>query len=439
MKRFLICALLAWAIAPMASFAQYTAAVLEINSKDGVYAVGDSIKVWVNVTPECGEVQEFIVQEDMLRDIKKEELRLAVGRHLLYADVCTKPVNYVFSFGEPGAGRNYKKVSLVGAIVAPETMTPGYQAPKDLKKFWTGQIKEMRKLPLDAKLTPVPQDYNSEVVSFDLEIPMHEGAPVRAYIAYPKNADLKSLPIVILAHGAGVKGRWAQCNLKGTVENAAKYSGSIAIDINAHGMLNGQPQSYYDELEETRLKKYSSWSFTGHDDFYFRLMYLRMVRVLDYAATLPQWDKKRVFVYGESQGGAQAAALAGLDKRVTAINLRVPAFIDVAGLYHNRKGGWPGTYAKNPQKYADILPYYDGALLLSMSKAKMFIEAGLVDYTCPPSCVAAGFNNAKSKDKVILFFPYRPHHEDRMPKEIRQRWKEEIKTPRENFRKEYLN
>ena len=70
MKRFLICALLAWAITPMASFAQYTAAVLEINSKDGVYAVGDSIKVWVNVTPECGAVQEFTMQEDMLRDIK---------------------------------------------------------------------------------------------------------------------------------------------------------------------------------------------------------------------------------------------------------------------------------------------------------------------------------------------------------------------------------
>ena len=438
MKRLLVCVLLAWAVAPFASFAQYTAAVLEINSKDGVYAVGDSIKVWAKVSADCAPVQEFMVQEDMLRDIRKEELKLTPGRHLVYADVCSKPVNYVFSFGEPGADRDYKKVSLVGAIVAPETMTPGYEAPKDLKKFWAGQIKAMRNLPLDAKLTPVPQDYNSEVVSFDLEIPMHEGAPVRAYIAYPKNADPKSLPIVIMAHGAGVKGGWAQSNLKQSVESAAKYSGAIYIDINAHGMLNGQPQSYYDELEEKKLKNYSSWSFTGHEDFYFRLMYLRMVRVLDYAASLPMWDKKRVFVYGESQGGAQAAALAGLDKRVTAINLRVPAFIDVAGLYHNRKGGWPGKYAENPQKHAKILPYYDGALLLSMSKAKMFIEAGLVDYICPPSCVAAGFNNAKSKDKTIVFFPYRPHHENRMPEDIRQRWREEVKVPREQFRKNYL-
>lgn len=440
MKRLLISVLLAWAVAPVASLAQYNAAVLEINSKDGVYAVGDSIKVWVNVMPWCCDVQEFIVQEDMLRDIRKEALRLTAGRHLVYANVCDKPVNYVFSFGEPGAGRDYKKVSLVGAIVAPETMIPGYTAPKDLKKFWTKQIKRMRELSLECKLTPVPQNQvkNPDILCFDMEITMHEGAPVRGYIAYPKNADPKSLPIVIFAHGAGVKGGWAQSTVKNVVANATRGKGSIALDINAHGMLNGQPQSYYDELEDKKLKNYSSWNFTGHEDFYFRLMYLRMVRALDYAASLPQWDRKKVFVYGESQGGAQAAALAGLDKRVTAVNLRVPAFIDVAGLLHDRKGGWPGKYAEKPQKYAKILPYYDGALLLAMSKAKMFVEAGLVDYICPPSCVAAGFNNAASKDKVLVFFPYRPHHEDRMPDEIRHRWREEIKVPRDQFREDYL-
>ena len=72
MKRFFICALLCLAICPFASYAQYTAALLEINSKDGVYAIGDSIKVWANVLPECGSEQEFTVQEDMLHDVLKQ-------------------------------------------------------------------------------------------------------------------------------------------------------------------------------------------------------------------------------------------------------------------------------------------------------------------------------------------------------------------------------
>ena len=77
MKRYLISVLLIWALAPYVSFAQYTAAVLEINSKDGVYAVGDSIKVWAVVTSDCGAVQEFTVQEDMLHDVLKQEMRLS--------------------------------------------------------------------------------------------------------------------------------------------------------------------------------------------------------------------------------------------------------------------------------------------------------------------------------------------------------------------------
>ncbi len=425
---------------PFVSNAQYTAAQLEINSSDGVYALGDSIKVWADVTPECQAVQEFIVQEDMLRDVIKKEFRLPVGRHLVYADVCTKPVNYVFTFGESGADRDYRKSSIVGAIVCPDAMVPGYDKPKDLKKFWKRQVKQMRKMPLEYKLTPVPEDQidNKDVSCFDLEISMPEGAPVRGYIAYPKNVEPKSLPIVIIAHAAGVKGSWCKSDIKTVVAAATRYNGAIALDINAHGMLNGQPQEYYEQLEKNELKDYSSRELMGHDDFYFRLMYLRMVRALDYAVSLPQWDRKRVLGYGESQGGAQIAALAGIDKRVTAINLRVPAFMDVAGLLLERRGSWPVKYSSDPQIYEDVLPYYDGAILLSLSKAKMFIEAGLVDYTCPPSCVAAGFNNARTRDKSIVFFPYRPHHEHKMPENCYNRWKHENRSVREQFIKEYL-
>ena len=70
MKRLLFFLLLVAAPA----YAQYTSALLEIDRKDGVYAVGDSIKVWVNVTPECASVQEFTMQEDMLHEIVQKLL-----------------------------------------------------------------------------------------------------------------------------------------------------------------------------------------------------------------------------------------------------------------------------------------------------------------------------------------------------------------------------
>ena len=64
------------------------------------------------------------------------------------------------------------------------------------------------------------------------------------------------------------------------------------------------------------------------------------------------------------------------------------------------------------------------------------VEAGLVDTTCPPSCVAAGYNNAASKDKSILFFPYRPHSSKSTIH--KNDWKANVDDVIENFIAEYL-
>jgi len=54
----------------------------------------------------------------------------------------------------------------------------------------------------------------------------------------------------------------------------------------------------------------------SRSDFYFRGMYLRLIRTLDFLASQPEWDGKRILVIGESQGGGQALAAAGLDKEL---------------------------------------------------------------------------------------------------------------------------
>ena len=425
---------------PFVAQAQYAGAMLEINSTDGVYQVGDSIKVWATVFPECSPILEFTVEKNMNSVLSKKKIVLNEGKHLIYAEPCQEAAHYVYMLGVPGAKRAGADASVVGAIVSPKNFLAGYAPPKDLRKFWNKQIAKIRKMPLTVQSNPAPQEKENQdgYTCLDIEIPMPEGNPVRAYLVYPTDAPEKSLPIVIRAHAAGVKGQWCQCSVDQTIKDAQRGSGAIALDINAHGMHNGQPQSYYDELDSGELKGYSTRAFNGHEDFYFRLMYLRIVRAIDYLVTLPQWDGERIAILGESQGGAQAAALAGIDNRITAASLRVPAFMDIAAKFDGRLGSWPATYSRQPEKHADILPYYDAACLLSMTKAKLFFEAGLVDYTCPPACVAAGYSNASSTDKTIVFFPYRPHTTGQMDKRFSQRWRDEIMTPREKWLNDYL-
>ena len=425
---------------PFAAKAQYSGAMLEINSTDGVYQVGDSIKVWATIFPECSPVLEFTVEKNMNSVLSKKTLSLSKGKHLIYAEAFQESAHYVYMLGIPGTKKAGPDASSVGAIVAPENFIAGFAPPKNLKKFWNKQIAQMRKMPLtvESKVAPEGKVDQNGYTCLDIEIPMPEGNPVRAYLVYPTDAQKKSLPIVIRTHAAGVKGSWCQCSIDNAINDSKRGGGAIALDINAHGMLNGQPQSYYDALEYGELKGYANRDITGHEDFYFRLMYLRIVRAIDYLVTLPQWDGKRIAIFGGSQGGAQAAALAGIDNRITAASLQVPAFMDIAGKFDDRRGSWPGTYSRSAEKHTEILPYYDTACLLTMTKAKLFFEAGLVDYTCPPACVAAGYNNASTSNKTIIFFPYRPHSTGPMDQRFIQRWKDEVATPREQWLNDYL-
>ncbi|MCU0410316.1 MAG: acetylxylan esterase, partial [Bacteroidales bacterium] len=182
-------------------------------------------------------------------------------------------------------------------------------------------------------------------------------------------------------------------------------------DLNAHGMLNGQPDSYYRDLEDNELKNYAQTGLENRETVYFRGMYLRLIRTLDYLTSMPEWDGKRILVIGESQGGGQALAAAGLDKRVSAVIATVPAMCDWGGSLVGRKGCWPYPFeTKNDRaKMLSALPYFDAAHLLKGSKATIVAEIGLIDMTCPSSAIYAALNQARGK-KIIFAVPYRAHH-----------------------------
>jgi len=60
-------------------------------------------------------------------------------------------------------------------------------------------------------------------------------------------------------------------------------AGFLSFHVNAHGILNGQPETYYKELNEGALKGYSSQGNADRQTAYFLGMYLRIVRAIDFA------------------------------------------------------------------------------------------------------------------------------------------------------------
>ena len=273
----------------------------------------------------------------------------------------------------------------------------------------------------------------------DLEINCLGPSPVRGYVAKPIGAQPKSLPIIINCRAAGVKGSWCRCQVGECVGNAALGNGALSLDLNAHGYLNGQPEEYYQMLEDGMLKDYFEHNAYDRETYYFKGMYLRLLRAIEYMTQQPEWDGKRILVIGESQGGGQAAAAAGLDNRVSAVALNVPAMQDLGGTRAGRRGGWPHPIENHPDLSQEMLdaslPYFDGSLLLAHSDAEIFCEIGLIDTTCPPSAVWSSLNAARGK-KTVKCVPYRTHG---WPEGYwRPLWEQDYLQPRKDFIANYL-
>ena len=260
--------------------------------------------------------------------------------------------------------------------------------------------------------------------------------PARGYFAKPLIAKEKSLPIVLLVHAAGVKGSWCRSEIVNATNYAKK--GALCFDLNAHGMLNGQPDEYYNNLESGELKDYYIRGLDNRNDFYFRGMFLRLIRTLDYLTQQPEWDGKRIVVIGESQGGGQALAAAGLDSRVSLAVAIVPAMCDWGGTLVSRKGGWPQPFEKkgNKDEMKKVLPYFDTAHLLKFSKATILVEIGLVDNTCPSTSIYAAINQAKGK-KLIYPVTYREHTWPTAEQRATD-WDRNVFNPRNDFVDNYL-
>jgi len=167
-------------------------------------------------------------------------------------------------------------------------------------------------------------------------------------------------------------------------------------------------------------------------------MYLRLIRTLDFLTRLPEWDGKRILVIGESQGGGQALAAAGLDSRVTAVVATVPAMCDWGGTLTGRKGGWPQPFEQpgDMKKMKSVLPYFDIAHLLKDSKATIVVEIGLVDNTCPSTSVYAAINQAKG-EKIIYPVTYREHTWPNA-EQRKNNWDAMVFNPKNDFVANYL-
>lgn len=295
-----------------------------------------------------------------------------------------------------GKIKEVKAAGGIGAMVSPLEITPSTTEPADFDEFWNNAKKELASVPLKfIEIKPLPDVKTAK--AFDVKIACAGGMPVSGYLCIPLDAKPGSSPAVLTFHGAGV--RSAQTDLVHT-----KY-GAITFNVNAHGIINGQPEKFYDDLrknyyfttlDEKRPNNYLRWNRDDRSKYYMRGMFLRVLRALEYVKTLPEWDGKHIIVNGTSQGGTQSIVAAALDKDVTFARAGVPGWCDISGVLADRRSGGGKVYTldevrANP-KLAKEASYFDCMFFARRIKCPIYINTGFTDTTCAPSSVFAAYN-----------------------------------------------
>ena len=408
---------------------------LSINKESGIYEKGE--RAVVTCHTDAVPADSLSVSVSFNNKVGREFRLLPTAKDFTVSELAIDSTCAVSIEVKNGSGES----ASIGYVVAPEGFRAGYEEPADLMDYWDNLKAQLNALPMQVKTAPltVPEQYQDKYTCEDVEINCLGPAPMRAYVAKPVGAKEKSLPIIILCRAAGVKGDWCRCSVNECMGNAALGNGALSLDLNAHGMLNGQADDYYQMLEDGLLNKYYEYNAADRETYYFRGMYLRVLRAIAYMTSLPEWDGRRLLVIGESQGGGQAVAAAGLDPRVSAVVLNVPAMQDLGGARKERLSGWPQPIENHQDlssaQLDNTLPYFDGSQLIRHSQAEIFCEIGLIDTTCPPSAVFSSLNNAKGK-KTVKCVPYRTHA---WPSgDLRPHWEENYLHPREAFINDYL-
>ncbi len=287
---------------------------------------------------------------------------------------------------------------LGGAIVAPEKIALSAPRPADFDLFWDRKILELKKVPANAKLESAEVG-NTNIEYWKITLDNLGGSHIHGQIARP--AQGKKFPAVLILQWAGVyplQRSWV-------TERAAQ--GWLALNIQPHDMA-------IDAGSAGAPGDYASIGNDDRDRSYFLRMYLSCYQAALYLTKRPDWNGKTLVAMGDSMGGQQALAVAGLFPKITAVLALVPSGCDMLGPESGRRGGYPQWFdnvlGKDAKKVHEASRYFDTANFTSRIQGQALVTFGLLDETSPPTGVLAAFNQIKSP-KQMLILTHSPHQD----------------------------
>lgn len=285
------------------------------------------------------------------------------------------------------------------SAIDPQKIIPSIDLPTAFETYWDQAKTELSKIPIDARMTLLPERCTENVNVFHLNLQnFRSGSRLYGILCVPKKDG--KYPAILRVPGAGVRA------YAGDIANAEK--GFITLEIGIHGIPVNLDPGVYSNLASGSLFGYWNLNLDDKDRYYYKRVYMGCVRANDFLVSLPQFDGANLGVTGGSQGGALAIITGALDSRVKFLTAFYPALSDVTGYLQGRAGGWPHLFDKtnfnfnNTKQKIETAGFYDVVNFARRLKIPGMYSWGFNDETCPPTSMYAVYNSITSPKELFL-------------------------------------
>lgn len=354
---------------------------------DWTYKPGDKAKFTITVLHNGNPVENAKVRYEIglekVQPVKKESVVLRKGTLTVDGGTLREPGFLRCIAIAEVDGREYKGLATAG--FDPLNIKPTVNNPSDFVKFWEDAKAEAARLPLDARMTLLPERCTEKVNVYQVSFQAYRpNARVYGILSVPR-AEGK-YPALLKVPGAGIR------PYRGDIATAEQ--GIITLEIGIHGIPVTLDAEVYNNLAAGALSGYPSFNLDNRDEYYYKRVYIGCVRANDFITSLPQYDGQTLGVYGGSQGGALSIITAALDSRVKFLAAYYPALSDITGYLKGRAGGWPHLFRGNDHSKQEVenIAYYDVVNFARQLKVPGYYSWGFNDETCPPTSMYAAYN-----------------------------------------------
>jgi cephalosporin-C deacetylase-like acetyl esterase len=401
------------AIRPVPAVAQTRVATVQVrvapDHRDWTYAPGEPARFHVTVVADNEPLDDIVVSYQVgpeMLPAPAKTVTVPAGGLTLEGGTLQAPGFIRCSVMATVAGKTYRGLATAG--FAPEKIQPTQTEPADFDAFWAAGKADLAKVPLDARLTLMPEACTATVNVYHVSFRTIGSTGAGQYLAriYGILCEPKApgkYPAILRVPGAGVR------PYAGNKDLAAR--GALTLEIGIHGIPVNLPPELYDQMRTGALDGYNLYNLDNKDLYYYRRVYLSCVRANDFLVARENYDGKNLLVMGGSQGGQLTLVTTALDPRVKACAAQFPAYCDVTGYLHGRAGGWPHMFRPNaktgenlhatPAKIATTA-YYDAVNFAKRVKVPGHYTWGFNDETCPPTSMFAAFNQITAPKTLML-------------------------------------